>query len=499
MRKCILVAATLWLTPVIAVGLAGLGMAHGFSIGIGFVLAAAVATWASSPLATTLSPVLLGRPALTVVVILVAVAAIFQIARESVFMADSTKAAYSVMPGDPWRVEHSCMSAYVEAARFAQVGGENVYDPTLYQPRHIGALKVDSYHYPPPFLLLPRALRLVTADFFQLRALWFSIQTLVFAGAVGALAVWIGGAIGAFALLGGAAVLTTPSVLYSLQMGNFQTTAMALGAVALVLLVTRRIKTGAPILAYVALSKIFPGLLVVYLLLARKWRAVAWTAASGLLLLALTIAVFGTRPFEDFVHYELPTISDGRAFPQSERPNVVESNQSIYGLTVRIRFLGASWLDQPLGLKVTSVYGLIVLALAALAGWKGRIDLSNPAGRVLLLQTGLALMSLASFRSPFVGGVYGIVATLWLLTLLAADSRSLRSAALWSLAFVACAVVNRLTPSPYFPPTTFWLVASAGVLFFALAVNTWCVMRLFLSPPSVSAEDADTARLMGWL
>jgi hypothetical protein len=188
------------------------------------------------------------------------------------------------------------------------------------------------------------------------------------------------------------------------------------------------------------------------------------------------------------VHHELPAISDGRAFPQSERPNVAASNQSIYGLTVRLRFLGASWLDQPTGLKVTSVYGLIVLALAALAGWKGRIDLSNPAGRVLLVQTGLALMSLASFRSPFVGGIYGLVATLWLLALLAAGSRNRQSAVLWSLAFVACAVGNRLTPSPYFPATTFWLATSAGMFVFALGVSTWCVLRLILSRPSGSPE-----------
>ena len=92
-------------------------------------------------------------------------------ARPEINRADSTQPAYSVIPGDPWRVEHSCMSAYFEAARFAQMGAENVYDATLYQPRHIGALKVDSYHYPPPFLLLPRALRLITTDFFQFRAL----------------------------------------------------------------------------------------------------------------------------------------------------------------------------------------------------------------------------------------------------------------------------------------------------------------------------------------
>jgi hypothetical protein len=426
---------------------------------------------------------------LTLAAVLVAAVAIVQIARESVFMADSTRPAYSAIPGDPWRVAHSCMSAYFEAARFSQTNTGNVYDQALYE-RHIGSFKVDSYHYPPAFLLLPRALRLITTDFFQFRALWFAIQTLVFAGALVSLAVWIGGTIGAFALLGGVVVLTTPTVLFALQMGNFQTTAVALGAVALVLLVTQRIKTGAPILAYVALSKIFPGVLVVYLLLARRWRAVAWTAASGVALVALAVAVLGTRPFADFVQQELPAISDGRAFPQSERPNIAAANQSMYGLTVRLRFLGASWLDQPVGLKVASVYGLIVLALAALAGWKGRIDLSNPPGRMLLVQTGLALMSLASFRSPFVGGGYGLVATLWLLTLLAADSRNRPSAVLWSLAFVACAVGSRLTPSPYYPATTFWLAASAGIFIFALGVNTWGVLRLVLPRSSGSSQHA---------
>jgi alpha-1,2-mannosyltransferase len=486
MRNCVFVAATLWLTPVIAVGLTGVGLGHVAAIVMGFVLAAAIGWWASGPVAATLSPALAGRRALTIAVMLVAAVAIVQIARQSMFMADSTKPAYSVIPGDPWRVAHSCMSAYVEAARFAEANTGNVYDQALYDSRHIGSFKVDSYHYPPPFLLVPRALRLITTDFFQFRALWFAIQTLVFAGAVVGLAVWIGETIGAFALLGGLVVLMTPTVLFSLQIGNFQTTAVALGAVALVLLVTQRIKTGAPILAYVALSKIFPGLLVLYLMFARRWRALAWTAASGVALLVLTVAVLGTQPFADFVHHELPAISDGRAFPQSERPNVAVANQSIYGLTVRLRFLGASWLDQPMGLKVTSVYGLIVLVLAALAGWKRRVDLSNPAGRLMLVQTGLALMSLASFRSPFVGGAYGLVSTLWLLTLLAAGSRNRQPAVLWSLAFVVCVVGNRLAPTPGHPSTTFWLAASGGILIIALGVNTWAVLRSILSRPSSS-------------
>ena len=56
MRNWIFVAVTLWLTPVIAVGMTGLGLAHVVAIVMGFVLAAAIGRWASGPLAATLSP-----------------------------------------------------------------------------------------------------------------------------------------------------------------------------------------------------------------------------------------------------------------------------------------------------------------------------------------------------------------------------------------------------------------------------------------------------------
>jgi len=115
----------------------------------------------------------------------------------------------------------------------------------------------------------------------------------------------------------------------------------------------------------------------------------------------------------------------------------------------------------------------------------------------MLAQTGLALVSLASFRSPFVGGLYGFVSALWLLTLLAAGSRTRESAVLWTLAFVACAVGNRLTPSPNKAPTTFWLTASGGIFVFVLAVNAWAVLRVILPPPSAAPESArlESARI----
>jgi alpha-1,2-mannosyltransferase len=482
MRVSVFIFAALWLAPVLTVGVIGLGVTPISAVIIACLLAAAISWPASVPLARTLAVVLVGRTVLVGIAICGAAIAITLIARESVYMADSTQPAYSIIPSDPWRVEHSCMSAYFEAARFVQSGTDNIYDPKLYQPRKIGALKVDSYHYPPPFLLVPSALRLITTDFFHLRAVWFAIQAIVLAGAMAALAVWIGGAIGGFAVLGGVFVLTAPTVLYSLQMGNFQSTAAALGALALVLLITRRIKTGALILAYVALSKIFPGLLVVYLLLARRWRAVLWTAAVGVALLILSVWILGLKPLQDFVQHEMPAIANGQAFPQAERLNVAQSNQSIYGLTVRLRVLGAHWLDQTTGLRVTSLYGLLIIALTVFAGWKSRIDLSSPSGRVVLVQTGLALMTLASFRSPFVGGPYGLVSTLWLLTLLAAGAETRNARAFWAVVFVVCAVGNRLTPSPTYGPTTFWLVVSGAILLAAAGASVWATLRSIPRP-----------------
>jgi alpha-1,2-mannosyltransferase len=488
MRIGVFIGTALWLAPVITVGVIGLGLPPIGAFLVASALAIALAWWVSKPLTTTLATALAGNSRLMAVALIMAAVAVILIARQSVYMADSTQPAYSLIPDDPWRVEHSCMSGYFEAARFSQFGSHNLYDQTLYQPRHIGALKIDSYHYPPPFLLVPRAMRLITSDFFQFRALWFSIQALVLAGVVGFLGIWIGEAIGAYTLIGGIFFLSTPTVIYSFQMGNFQSTAMALGALALVFLVTRRVVLGASILAYAALSKIFPGLLVVYLLFARRWHAVAWTAAAGLVLLALSVGVLGTQPMEDFVRHELPAISDGSAFPQSERPNVAESNQSIYGLSVRLRHLGASWLDQPTGLRATSFSGLLILALAAFAGWKARIDTSNATGRVLLVQTAIALMTLASFRSPFVGGLYGLVSTMWLLTLLVASARTRKIAALWAVAFIVCAVGNILVPSPTYPPTQFWLIASGGLLILAIATSAWSAMSFTRHRPATPAR-----------
>ena len=192
------------------------------------------------------------------------------------------------------------MTSYAEGARFASDGSLNIYERAPYQPRDIGPLQVDRYHYPPPFLLLPQSLRLVAPEFGAFRALWFAMQLLIIIGGFVAAAIWIGGVAGATVLAGGALVLAVPGIVFALQQGNFQISATPLAAAGFALLLAGRLGPGAALLAWTAAAKIFPGILVVHLAAARRWRALARLALAGVVLLGLTIAVQGTRPLQRF-------------------------------------------------------------------------------------------------------------------------------------------------------------------------------------------------------
>jgi alpha-1,2-mannosyltransferase len=479
MRAAVFAGIMLWLTPVLAVGFHAFDLSLVSSLALGCAGAAAIAWMTCGALANALRPALESR-ILAVTLVAFAAVAIVSIARISVYMADPSRVDCSYV-NDAWRTAHSCMTAYAEAARFVSDGTHNIYDIPLYEPRRLGPLKVDSYHYPPPFLLLPAAIRAIRADIFQVRAVWFTLQALVVASTLLSLACWIGGRTGAYAIVGAVFAMATPHVVYALQQGNFQSTAVPLSVAALVLLYAGRAASGAGLLAFTAASKIFPGVLVVYLLGARRWRALVWTAGFGTALLAITVTAFGSKPFVDFVRDELPRISSGASFPQTERPDTLSVNQSVYGLTVRLRALGASWLTQPRGLAIASVYGVLVLALAGWAGWRNTTDISNPAARARFVAATLALVSLASFRSPFIG-VYGLMGTVWLMTLLAAGARTDRSllGALGLVAAFCAATWNE--PGPGHDPVTRWMILSGVFFGVALGVNVFAVLPALPTP-----------------
>ena len=98
----------------------------------------------------------------------------------------------------------------------------------------------------------------------------------------------IGGRRGAIALLAAVLLLGFPHAAATFQQGNFQITAVPLAAVAFILLMVGRHAAGGSLLAYAALAKIFPGILVVPLLAAREWKRSAWVAGASVALLGLT-------------------------------------------------------------------------------------------------------------------------------------------------------------------------------------------------------------------
>ncbi len=374
-----------WLAPVLTAGLVGLGLpivpAPSLAVAIAGA-ATAWAVWVRRGADWILDVFLAGRRVWLVLILAAAVAACVWTARLTVFMVDANRVNCSYKPSDPFLTGHSCFSAYTEAARFAVDGDVNIYDARLYAPettagprRMIGGnFRVDVYHYPPPFLLLPAAIRVAAPEFLATRAVWFMVQSLVIAAALVMLSRWIGGVPGAWTAALGWLVLASPPVLMTLQVGNFQVTVYSLGMIAFVLIAKGRELTGAALLAYAAIGKIVPGVLVLFLLTARRWRAVFLPAAYSVLLFAITVMAFGWQPISDFIWYEMPTIASGEAFPQTERITTSLANLSVYGETVRLRGLfaawfGVQWFGPEIGRPIASLYGLVVVLLTAGAGW----------------------------------------------------------------------------------------------------------------------------------
>ena len=341
-----------------------------------------------------------------------AVVAVVLLTRMAGYLVDVEQPQCSLEPHDKWRTAHSCLTAYAEAARFAAEAERNVYDPALYEGRFMSGLKVDTYHYPPPFLVVPDALQRATGGYLELRPVWFGLQLAALLAAVLLIARWLGGELQPRVLLGAPLFFLAPTTLFTLQMGNFQSTAFALSLLGMIGLVSTRAGAqalGALAFAFAALSKVFPGVLGIYLIVTRRWRALAWIAGASVALVAAALAVYGTQPFADFIHYQVPRLSSGEAFPQAEGARTAAGNMSFYGALVKLRTLGITGLDRSTGLAINSIYGVLVLALAAAACWRQRrADLADPDARFSTLMLWLALLDLASMRSPFVGGAYGI-------------------------------------------------------------------------------------------
>ncbi len=404
-------------------------------------------------------------------------------ARIGGFLGDVERKDLSLMPGVEFLERHACSTAYVHAAVLTRNGQPNPYhvahvpdieirdDQSMIQVLpddlaiDVGPLTLDSYAYPPTFLLLPRALLGITDNYLRLRTIWFGLCGLVSLLATVVVAFHIGGRAGSRAVTWIPAVWISLPWLVCLHMGNVHVALVAVALLGMIAFAHDRNALGGGLLAFVTLAKISPGVLGAYLLVRRRWGAVIWTVVWSIVLLIASLVLIGPEVTASFVDYELPRLASGRAFDfLLDRRDAVLSNYSIFAVPFKLAVLGLvedPWNQAPLW---SWAYSLGVLALAFYAG--ARVGLS----RLCEVSIWLALLGLASLRSPAAPG-YVFVAWTWVLVLLGAGTTKRRTIALICLAWF----LTSFEPPP---------AAHAGLYLlslvrqtFAIGLMVWIAMR----------------------
>src|SRR5262249_32186669 len=255
------VALSLGLAAGISVFVAAAGLTGSwpFALPIGGVAGCVVTPWFLKSPIIALDEAACSR-GLKIVSAIATIVALVQLTRLAVFTVAPSQVGYSIVPSSTWEVSHFCGSAYFVAARAADAV-PNVYDDSLYslpggdptgirKPQMIGPFAVDVYEYPPPFLLLPRALRLLTPDFMRFRMLWFGLNCGILLVVMVVVAPLLGPAAGTRALLLAPLVWAAIPTLSTLQKGNLQTTAVAASMLSMALFERRRWASGGVLLAF---------------------------------------------------------------------------------------------------------------------------------------------------------------------------------------------------------------------------------------------------------
>jgi len=364
--------------------------------------------------------------ALRAVAAVATVAALLQLARLTVFSVAPEATGFSWLPSSDWEVRHSCLTAYYVAAEAADTT-PNFYDDALYsapdddptkprKARMLGPFRIDVFEYPPPFLLLPRALLPLAPGFERYRALWFGLNGAFILAVMLVLARRLGGQAASRALLLLPLVLGALPTLSALQKGNVQLTVVVASMLAMLLLERGRFAGGGALLAFATASKLFPGLLGIYLLARREWRAAATATAFGLLLVLVTLADLGWGPFAAFLEHA-PKLLSGEAFPAFRNPLARAINFSVPGLVFKLELFGVA----AGGFAGAKVVGWIYTVIATVAIYAvGRRAVR--AGEAPLVW--LAILIVATLRSPFLPQAYAAFPPLWLLVLWGAGRAS---------------------------------------------------------------------------
>ncbi len=456
LRLAILLIAIGIAAPPVVIALATAGLPVIGAIITAAIIFAVTIPFVIAELPTSLAPGIRSRLLFTLWFLLGAVVVI-QMGRHSIFMYDVEQSEYAfaepLRPVDAegfdrvFYTTHNCYTCYIIGAHLASEHADNVYARNQYRDAEVktdihheigDALTIDTYQYPPPFLLLPK-LMLTLGDFYESRAYWHALNVGAICVAVVLTAAWIGGRSFGFAWFALPIILVAPVTVGALQIGNVHLLIICISVLAMLAFDHGRPWIGGMLLGFAVLSKLFPGLLLAYLVVTRRWRPVLWTCVSMVFFVGLTLLVFGSQPFTAFFEHQLPRLASGDAFDFSRtmlRPMTV--NLSIIGVAFKLAHLGLLGERDPLAHSKTialAYAGLLLLMLLAIgiSDLRRRRTTTRAAAttqanhnakalhhRRREVITWLAILVLAELRSPFLPWGYANLPILWLLTLLIA-------------------------------------------------------------------------------
>jgi hypothetical protein len=409
-------------------------------------------------------------------------AAVVQIARLSCFMADPSLPWCSTFPPNDFSVRHMCVAAYVHAADLSRRGVPNVYAEEHYPvyaltqldgtPRvqskvlHLATYLRDAFEYPPPFLLLPRAALALTNDFLAIRTGWFMIQAPIFCAFALVLAAWVRGCRGGLAGLLVPGLLSSFPFLFNFQFGQFQLAAVLLAVSGMLAFQVRRETLGGALLAGAIVTKIFPALLLIYLAVQRRGRCIVLTLAFTVAYALAGLLLLGPSPYRAFLEYHLPRVASGEAFSFFLRSDLtLAGNASVYAIPFKLQRLGVPGMSAALAASLTWLYTVLLVWATIVAARRRRHSALEPC-------VWLGLLTLCSLRSPDAPNVYVAASALWLLTLLAVETRGRASAvALLVVAWVCIGVQPPLSD----PKATISMWMSGQIAM--LLIGFWVMLR----------------------
>jgi len=140
------------------------------------------------------------------------------------------------------------------------------------------------------------------------------------------------------------------------------------------------------------------------------WPALPATPSPGFVL--LTLLDLGWSPFADFLGH-LPGLVGGEAFPAFRNPSATAVNYSLPGIVFKLKLFGLAGMSFGVAKTIGWIYTVAAIWATVFLALRPLRDGEKPLAWI-------AILILATLRSPFLPQAYAAFPPLWLLTLLAA-------------------------------------------------------------------------------